>query len=305
MTVPADRRLIGGADIGAILGISPHASAADVWLRIVHGEALEENEVMKHGLLMEPGLFQLIRAKAPGNYREKMIVRHPTFKGGVGHLDLLRVEPNIAVVDAKMVHWRARDRWIVGNETVVPDFVRLQCDWYVQCADAGSAQVGVFFGLGDFEMLNVPLLDADTRGQILEIVERFWVDHIETGIPPPPDGSEAYAKILTRLYPQNEKKVELDDTALAHARRITQLKKQLKELEAQEKAEKEALETWLKSQNATSARHGSMSVSWSKTVRNDTDWKGLVSQLNPAPELLSRFAKTIEYTSLRITEKKS
>lgn len=301
MTIPADRRLLGGSDIGALLGISPYSSAADVWLRVVYGEQLEMNDVMDHGLLMEPGLFALIQSEAPGKYQTHPTLRHPHFEHGVGHLDLLRKEPSKAVVDAKMVHWTQREKWDNG----VPDFVRTQLDWYMQCAGTDEAWVGAFFGLGDFRLIRVEPLDADTRSSILEVVERFWRDHVETGEPPPPDGSEACASILTRLHPVKGVSVPLDAVAVEHARKISELKRQLKELEAQEEFEKQQLERWLSERNAKAGRSESMSVAWSKTTRDGVDWKALATHLNPSPELLSRFAKHTEFTSLRVTEKKS
>lgn len=301
VSVPPDRRLFGGADTGAILDISPYATAADVWLRIVHGEQKTMNNAADHGLLMEPGVFALIENQAPGTYQRHPTLRHPQFKHGVGHLDLLRTSPDLAVVDAKMIHWTKRDAWDDG----VPDHVRLQLDWYLQCAEATEAWVGAFFGLGDFRMIRVEPLDADTRGMVLEAAQRFWRDHVETGIPPPPDGSEAYAKILTRLHPAEGDSVPLDAVALEHARKISELKRQLKELEAQEEFEKQQLEKWLFERNAKAGRSESMSVAWSKTTRDGVDWKALATHLNPSPELLSRFTKHTEFTSLRITEKKS
>lgn len=304
MTVSADRRLIGGADIGAILGISPHATAADVWLRIVEGVGIDENEVMKHGLLMEPGLFALVQDKKPGTYVAHPTLTHPKFKYGTGHLDLIRTSPDRCVVDTKMVHWRVRDRWIEDGETVVPDYVRCQLSWYQDCAEAERAEVGVFFGLGEFELLPVEPLDADTRGTILEAVERFWVDHIETKTPPPPDGSSAYNQILNRTFPTGGASVSLDGAAMEKASKLADVKRQLKELESREELLKQELEAWLKTNNATSAAHGNLKVSWSQTERATTAWKQVVEQLNPPPGLIAAHTKTTQYTTLRLTESK-
>lgn len=305
MTVPPDRRLIGGADIAAILGISPHATASDVWLRIVEGVAIESNDVMEQGQLMEPGLFALIEAKAPGEYQAHPTLRHPEFKHGVGHLDLLRKSPDRCVVDAKMIHWRVRDRWLEDGETVVPDYVRLQVDWYAQCAKTEKAEVGAFFGLGDFKLLNVEPLDFDTRGSILEAVERFWVDYIETREPPPPDGGRAYSQILTRMFPVDGGAVEFDDAAAATAAELLEVKRQLQELEKKETALKQDVEAWLKGRGAVSASRGKLKASWSLIQKESVSWKSIVEQLDPPPALIAAHTRTSPYTALRITEGKS
>lgn len=304
MTVPADRRLIGGADIGAILGISPHATAADVWLRIVEGVGLEQNDVMQEGLLMEPGLFALIRARAPGTYVEHPTVFHPKFKHGTGHLDLIRTVPDLCVVDAKMVHWRARDRWEENGMTVVPDYVRTQVDWYMQCADAEKGEIGAFFGLGDFQLIPVEPLDSDTRGTILEAVERFWVDHVETKTPPPPDGSNAYAQILTRTFPDSGGVVALDGPMAFRVKEFLALKAQMKELEAKEEQLKQELEAWLKASNATTATHENLKIAWSKSERATPAWKNIVEQLNVPDSIIAANTKKTTFTTLRVTESK-
>lgn len=287
MTVPADRRLIGGADIGALLGISPFATAADVWLRIVHGEQRQVANVANHGTLMEPGLFALIQDAAPGKYQTHPTLRHPIFEHGVGHLDLLRKEPTKAVVDAKMIHWTQRERWDNG----VPDHVRTQIDWYGQCAGTDRNYVGAFFGLGDFRMIEVEPLDADTRGSILEVVKRFWVDHIETGEPPPPDGSAGAAAVLERLHPKDGASCALDEQIAALAREFMALKQESKRVDERMEEVKQRIQHWMSEQGATFAEDGPLRVRWSEVETRRIDWPALARELGATDADAERFAK--------------
>ena len=303
--IPGDRRKIGGADIAALLGLSPWAKPSDVWLRIVKGEGASVAGIAEDGLDLEPGIFSLIRRRRPAEYIEHPTLEHPTFKGGVGHLDLLD-KAGGCVVDAKAIHWRARDKWSDGQGgRIVPEHVRLQLDWYMVCAGAESAQIGAFFGLGEFEMIPVAPLDFDTRGQILEVAQKFWVDHIETGIPPPPDGGAGYGVILgERLAQLPETPVCLPPEAdavvaeyLAARSGISALTKR-KELAAQQ------LEAMLVEAGSRLGLAGGARIKKTTGQSRSTNWEALAMSFEPSTEEIERFSVLKNRPLLTVNEVK-
>lgn len=299
------RRKIGGADIAALLGVSPWAQPSDVWLRIVKGQSTFAPGVAEDGLDLEPGIFSLIRRRRPAEYLEHPTLNHPGFVGGVGHLDLLD-KAGRCVVDAKAIHWRARDRWSDGQGgRIVPDYVRLQLDWYMSCAEVESAQIGAFFGLGEFEMIPVEPLDFDTRGQILEVAKKFWVDHIQTGIPPPPDGGEGYSAIVAeRLAALPETPVHLPAEADAIVAEYMATRAQIGALSKQKELCAQRLEAMLADAGSRVGLAGGARIKKTTGAGQSTNWEALAMSFEPTPEEIGRFTVAKSRPMLTVSEVK-
>lgn len=292
-----NRRLVGGADIAALLGLSPWATPFTVWHRIVHGEGMDESEVMRHGRALEPALLEMHLEERPRD-REQLIrspeILHPRTRHGIGHLDAL--SPS-CVIELKSVHWAARDKWAQG----VPEHVRLQVDWYMQCASVERAEVGAFFGLGDFRVWDVSPLPDDVRAGILATVEKFWRDFVEPAKPPPLDASAAAEKWVDR-FPRAEKtECALDATAAALARELLQKKAQLEALAN----EKRALELRLKESIGPHwvATAPGVRVTHSWASRKSFDLESAIAAGDVSREVVARHQKTTDYRIFKLTEK--
>ena len=53
------RRVIGASEIGAVIGVNPYMSKADVWLSKVRGVQVEDNEHMRAGRLLETVILEM------------------------------------------------------------------------------------------------------------------------------------------------------------------------------------------------------------------------------------------------------
>ncbi|MFJ8153880.1 lambda-exonuclease family protein [Streptomyces sp. NPDC094468] len=228
----------GGSDVAAILGMDPHRGPLHVWLEKT-GQApartdarLERAARRGHALegltaeffAEESGLTVL---DSPGTIQH---VDHPHW---IANPDRLVVAPDrdeLGVLECKSRTWRSAhvEGWS-GAEA--PDRPAIQAHWYLTVSGYRFAYLA---GLIDDELTWFRLERDDELCQILaDAVDRFWRNHVEAGVPPTADGSQATSELLARLWvAREESAVEVDPVeALLLNQRRRELKEQLGRLD--------------------------------------------------------------------------
>lgn len=265
-----NRGLIGGADISALLGVSPRGTPFSVWDRIVNGAQLDENDdALWEGRLMEPVIATIHTRKRPpkGSLRLAQEILHPTNPHGIGHLDGLTDD---AVLEFKAVNWTKKEDWLHGT----PPHVHLQCDWYMQCADRQRAEACMYVGFLEHNIYDVPPLDSDTRGQIHEVVNKFWRDHIVTKKPPAADGTKAYSAWLKRRFPLEsvtKTEVALPDELAVVAKQYVKVSQEVKKYGVIKNTLKQVLEEHVGSHSL--AVGGGVRVTYSVTRKDSSGYR--------------------------------
>lgn len=111
------------------------------------------------------------------------------------------------LVEVKTHAQRFRRDYGPAGTGQVPNNEAIQVTWQLGCAGLKVADLPVLFR-GDFgvriEVFTVAW-NSDLFDRIYEAVERFHVEHVLAGVPPPPDGSDAYDDALERTYPRTGK----------------------------------------------------------------------------------------------------
>jgi putative phage-type endonuclease len=205
---------VGGSDAAAILGVSPYATAADVWLdKMGLAAEREPSERMIRGVLIESAaakrFCQLAHLRVR-NPRELLLSERYGYPM-VANLDRVvfeRGEPG--VLELKDIGDFGARHWEEG----VPAYYLAQVDHYLAVTGYRFAHVAGWVG-GAFLW---PRLERNEEriAALIEAERTFWREHIETGCPPEPDDSEGYANLLHALYPTSEgDEVELPDSAAA------------------------------------------------------------------------------------------
>lgn len=227
MVVPdRDRRTyLGGPAVAAIVGVSPYLAPIDVW-RYARGldDGPEVTERMRLGTLLEQAIADAYCEQTGRKVRRIGFVPHRMYPFLGGHPDRMVVgEPGI--LEAKAAVTRRG-----YTEDEVPPHVRVQCQWYMGLT--GRLWTDVVL-LANLSILPVRVEhDPDLYAALEEAAVRFWTDHVETGIEPPPDGTEAYRKHLAEKFPRSAE-VELIATP-----EQALLVEELRNAEAAEKAAK-------------------------------------------------------------------
>jgi putative phage-type endonuclease len=102
-------------------------------------------------------------------------------------------------VQIKSTSWRMAHEWGRPGTDQVPEEYLVQVVWEMGVTGLAETDVAVLFDKDRFDIYRVAF-DEQLWAGLLEIAERFVVDHLLTGTPPPPDASQKYAEYLGRAF---------------------------------------------------------------------------------------------------------
>ena len=130
--------------------------------------------------------------------------------------------------------------------------------------------------------------DEELIRSLITIEERFWKENVEKKIPPEPDGSDDYTKMLERKYHSDrEKEIQLFgfDSKLRRRDEIDELMERLT-------AEKTKIDQEIKSRmgEASYAKTDGYRISWTESVQNRIDTKMLKQA---EPQTYERYLKQV------------
>ena len=191
-----DPRLLGFSDAASILGLSPYRTALDVWLRLVRGERGPGHLRMRRGQALEPLVIREALERL-GEDRARWATQ-------VGYQDETRPwlrcsldaerEDGGRIIEAK-THNSAEGYGAEWTDTI-PEHEIVQVVGYLHASGAAEAIHAVM--VDDRIMLFRVLPHPELAALVIEAMERFWVDHVETGKPPLVEGSNARG--IAKLY---------------------------------------------------------------------------------------------------------
>lgn len=182
-----EKRLVGGSDVAAILGLSPYASAFSVWARIVKGVEPAVTPAMRAGTHAESYIRALYSERGAVLLGGRKL--RPSSRLRASLDDVEKTGNGRAAVEFKRCNGESARAWELG----VPDYYAIQGQWYV----------GWGLELGELDVPRchfVPLLNGELPEDLgsyrwehspedfewaKEGVSRFWRDHVETDTPPP------------------------------------------------------------------------------------------------------------------------
>jgi putative phage-type endonuclease len=297
---------IGGSEIAAILGRSPHASAIDVWARKV-GAVVDEpppSPEIEAGNIWEGPLRQFYAERYGCTVLVPGQVAHPVHPWAFASPDGVVEGASPRGVEIKAVSSWVKDQWT--DEP--PLHYQLQCQWYAGVCTIPTWHVSALFRPanediatlrrlhrlgGDDELLALlHEVRADVReyvvhydpelGRLLfDAAGEFWEKHVVTGDPPPPDGSVHYRRHLERKFPQHVERViattREQDELVAKYREA-----RLQAAEAEQQAEqlKQRLQLEMADAAVLDSVHGR--ITWRRCKDSTgTDWYRVAQELAP------------------------
>lgn len=232
---------IGGSDAAAICGLSKYATPYTVWLEKT-GPAQPDTagEAARWGTLLEPvvrdevaRLENLDIADAAGTYA------HPDRPWQHANVDGL-IAP-AGIYEGKTANLRLADEWADDR---VPDRYLLQGMHYLSVLgpEYDHLLYGCLIGGQELVIRRVER-DQEAIDALVAIETRFWA-HVESGEPPPVDGSDATAEALKNQWlPDAQTAVTVDRVTVDEliAQRAAAV-----DAEAAAKADRQAAENQLK-----------------------------------------------------------
>jgi len=222
---------IGGSDAAAVVDEHPYKSKIDVWSERVTG-IFDDRELERAtvGRMLESpvigwyadGLPRWPRTGGPLRIVKPPTAYHrdrPWHRGSadglaylpevIAHLgdgvDLLAAAPRGAldhIVEVKTHGWFAAREYLRDHDGApvdIPADKRIQCAWYMALYDAPFCRLIALVDTHIRRTYDIPR-DRDLEDTLLEQVERFWMRHVLTNEPPPPDGSTSYKRYLAQRF---------------------------------------------------------------------------------------------------------
>ena len=239
---------IGASNTPGILRLSPWSSPIQEWAKIVEPESVEQvmTDAMKAGLLFEPQIIRWFEDEHGHKAAPGWTMQHPMYRFIVATPDAVVRDETLDCdipLECKFVSPRQAERWKVDGVYQAPSYVRAQHlhqqmvmsvnrGWIIACVNSFE---GVKF--------HAELVESsdEERGHILRTLVDFYLQHIDTQVPPMADASAGATSVLTKLHPKsNGKLIEAtaDDRAMLLMRDVLaqqerELKQKRDELENQ------------------------------------------------------------------------
>lgn len=275
---------IGASQLGAVLGMSLHVSPIEVWATITGREKLDDNDALKRGRFMEPGIAawweeetRLELELTPG------LLQHPTIPWLVATPDFLyRSLGQIGVLEVKKRDFSTRELWTPEP----PVEIQLQHDATMFCVGAEIGQIACDFGRGPLHIVRRVRNDLLLE-QALDIANDWWHAYVQKDVPPPLTGHEGATRIWKALHPKdNGARVVADETVALAAQRYDEAHAAVTRAEKDKDAAKAAIMQAIGDATFVVLPDGS-----------GFSWKHQVTEYDPQP------ARTVETRVLRRVKK--
>ena len=184
---------MGGTDAGAVLGVSPWATAHDVWLdKTGQGPPVEEpNERMYWGTVMEDAVRRRYRELTGRMIRKPhQLLRHPDRPWQIGHPDGLDRE---LVLEVKVSAYA--DGFGEPGTDEMPPHYKTQLGHYMDLTGRRRGELIVL--IGSRLEAQVYVLEWGRWIELMrEELAEWWHRHVELGEPPEVDGSAGAQRMI-------------------------------------------------------------------------------------------------------------
>lgn len=227
------RKGIGGSDVAALFGVSPWVSPYSLYLDKL-GELPERGDsaVLEAGRDLEP----MTRRRYIADTGREIVdcqgqYQHPEHRWMLATTDgtILPCDDHdgAGVFEGKTTNPYAKGEWEDGP----PLYYLTQVTHYMVVTGRTWASIAVLvLGEPDPLMWADVELDEEFAGMLVEAERRFWVDHVESRVPPEVDAHPATTRALKAMHPRDSGLVVyLDSSMLEIADELAIAKNSIKE----------------------------------------------------------------------------
>ena len=301
---------IGGSDIAAILGVSPYATAYDVYQSKTQPVSEDSNEFAYWGTVLEDVVAREF-AKRSGLKVQNVnfMMRHPVHTFAVANIDRAVVNRDIAgnvrykdgklttdqIVEIKTASEYVGKNWGDEDSDEVPDQYQCQAQWYMGVTDTQVCHMAVLIGGNKYRQYrierNQELIDV-----LFETAHDFWHNHVLAGIEP----DATTLQNAKDKYPRHDPDTTLDVAPDSETAKVFEHYESLKAQEKELKTAITAAQTDLICQiqnNETLAIDGEVVATYKTQVSNRFDSKSFKTDM---PELAEKYTKQSESRVMRV-----
>ena len=206
---------IGGSDVAALLGLSPHRTALELWADLMgrpqargdgplhlrfgrHAEPFVADEYERRSGLVAVAhpapLFHRLHGFMFGHV-DRLVVGHPDEPAVV---DGRVTAPGL--LECKTASAFSRASWGEDGSDLVPPHYLAQCAWYMAVTGCAWADLAVLIGNSELRVHRIER-DAELEGLLVERATRFWHEHVLAHRPPEPSTPSDALLLYPRSIP--------------------------------------------------------------------------------------------------------
>lgn len=296
---------VTSSPVAGALGMNRHQTPLEAWLSITGRSLFEGNKATIRGTRLEQPVLDYPTREGRYTRAPAPFVLHAN-GWAADSTDCLYADENgvMHVGEGKTAAQGMAVGWGHEGTDEIPENVLVQSYWHLgHWPAAVGCVVPVLIGGFTFEFREyyVPR-DNDLIGELFDLAEKFYRDHILLDVPPAPTADDRDG--LAYLWPKH-----VPDKWLPPSTEIERLTRAYVDARAQEKAGK-AMKEDLRGQLAflLGDAEGSRGAGWKVTLKHQgggspvTNWEALAKELSP-PETLIKKHTTVSkgFRSLRAT----
>ncbi len=241
------RKGIGGSDAAALFGISPFATARDLYydkLNILPFEENDDNWVQKKiGHLLEDLVAQIFAKKTDFRiYQVKKMFYHPKYPFMLADVDYFVELPDgtTAILEIKTTNYNAKDHWWRDGIEAVPINYETQGRHYMCVMNLDRVFYCCLYGNNFNEVVIRDIKrDYDYEEELIAVEEDFWINNVQKKKEPPytEDGDLILDSVKKHFDPAdpNASAVKLSLSLSSCVLRFTELQAQKKIADSQVK----------------------------------------------------------------------
>jgi putative phage-type endonuclease len=278
-------RCITGTDIGAILGLNPYKTGADVWME--KKELVEiniDNEFTRWGNKLEDVIAERYSEVTGHALKGSEFISQGIFGGTP---DRLCADDESIGLEIKSAGWRQAVHYGEPGSDQVPNHYLLQCVWYMMLTNRSRWDLAVLIGGNDFRIYTI-LRNLALEAHIEAEAEAWWQRFILGNIQPDlTQGQYAKAYLSNHYLNNNGKMIATSPEIEKIAEQYAKVKEKIDALEKV----KETCENRLKAFTGEHDGTGNdlFKFTWKQTKSSQVlDKDALIAELNPSPDLIKK-----------------
>ena len=183
--------VIGGSDIGAILGISKFKTAIELWREKTGKDVSNKSSLpMRFGSYCEEFIAsEYSRATGFELLNDPCAHIHPVHKFMCGNIDRFVLGDGNSALPTKILECKtanafSQSEWGDVGSDEVPLTYLAQVAWYQAITDIDNADLAVLFSNSDFRIYQIER-DINLEELIIQKAAYFWSEYVCKDIPPP------------------------------------------------------------------------------------------------------------------------
>lgn len=284
------RKGIGGSDASIVCGINKYKSPVELWLdktgQLPYDEA---GEAAYWGTVLE----SVVRSEFTKRTGLEVNCIHQLLQSGdypymMANLDGICEHPiyGPCIFEAKTSSAYRAGEW----SDAIPDEYALQVQHYMAVTGYPGAYVAALIGGNTFKWKFIQR-DEELIAMLIQLEGDFW-RHVQEGVPPALDSSEASAKFLNSRFPDSVSlsKIELPESATDLLRQYDDASEKVEQYTAQKREAENLLKQMLGENEVGIA--GDRLITWKSVTQERLDSKTLKAE---HPTLYKKFSNITSY----------